>query len=351
MSAPKNWQGPLRLRPAFTPQSRTPWGGTRIAERYGTELGLAPGQVVGEAWVLSLDPQFPSMVGDVPLSERVDCALLVKLLDAAQPLSVQIHPSDDYEGLRPSECGKPESWYVVESDPGAGLYLGFREGVCAADVRVALDDGSDVSQLMHFVPVEPGDFFLIDAGTPHAIGPGVLLVEPQRVIGGSSGVTYRYWDWNRRYDAAGVTSQQGKPRELHVNDAIAVTDWERVTESAFVDTIRRRAGLPNLAADARLTVLAEYVPPSTDSDNALESADLQVARLAGTGACFLPAWTDVTGLTVLEGTVQLATGEVIKRGETVALPSGAADVAVKLAGAHALVMTARPTSQPRGDAR
>lgn len=345
MSAPKNWQGPLRLRPAFTPQSRTPWGGSRIAERYGAELGLPAGQVVGEAWVLSLDPQFPSRVGDVPLSEHVDCALLVKLLDAAQPLSVQIHPSDDYEGLRPSECGKPESWYVVAREPGAGLYLGFLEGVRAADVRVALDDGSDVSKLMHFVPVEPGDFFLIEAGTPHAIGPGVLLVEPQRVIGGSAGVTYRYWDWNRRYDAAGATSPQGKARELHVSDAIAVTDWERVTDGAFVDTIRRRAGVPNLAENAHVTVLAQHVPASSpDSHGPLTSLDLQVARLAGTGGCALPSWTDVAGLTVLEGTVQLPTGEVIGRGETVVLPSLATELIVTLASAHALLMTARPAS-------
>ena len=72
MTPPKNWQGPLRLRPQFTPQSRTPWGGTRIAELYGKELGLPAGERVGEAWVLSLDPQFPSWVGDALLSEQMD---------------------------------------------------------------------------------------------------------------------------------------------------------------------------------------------------------------------------------------------------------------------------------------
>ncbi|MBK6580083.1 MAG: class I mannose-6-phosphate isomerase [Sandaracinaceae bacterium] len=333
MTPPKNWQGPLRLRPQFTPQSRTPWGGTRIAELYGKELGLPAGERVGEAWVLSLDPQFPSRVGDALLSEQMDCALLVKLLDAAQPLSVQIHPSDDYVGLRPGECGKPEAWYVVERDPGAGLFLGFREGVGATEVRAALDANADVSQLMHFAPVEPGDFFLIEAGTPHAIGAGVTLVEPQRVIAGSSGVTYRYWDWGRRYDAAGVPSEDGKARELHIDHAIAVTDWARVTRYSFIDTIRRRAGVPVLTGLPVVTMLAEH--PS--------SADLQVARLEGTGSCTLPAWSHVAmGLTVLEGSVQFANGEVVHRGETAALPEGAAGLPVTLSGAHALVMTARP---------
>lgn len=350
MTPPKNWQGPLRLRPQFTPQSRTPWGGKRIAELYGRELGLPVGERVGEAWVLSLDPQFPSRVGSELLSERVDATLLVKLLDAAEPLSVQIHPSDDYVGLRPGECGKPEAWYVVERDAGAGLFLGFGEGVGAAEVRAALEAGGNVSQLMHFVPVEPGDFFVIEAGTPHAIGAGVTLVEPQRVIAGSSGVTYRYWDWGRRYDSAGVPSVNGKARELHVDHAIAVTDWARVTDGNFIDTIRRRAGVARLDGPATVTVLAQHPSglqaeraPSPTGSTALVSAELQVARLEGTGTCALPTWAQVMmGLTVLEGTVQFANGDVVRRGETAALPEGAAGIPVTLSGAHALLMTSRP---------
>jgi mannose-6-phosphate isomerase class I len=218
-------------------------------------------------------------------------------------------------------------------------------------VRAALEGNADVSQMMHFVPVQPGDFFVIEAGTPHAIGAGVTLVEPQRIIAGSSGVTYRYWDWGRRYDSAGGPSVDGKARELHVDHAIAVTDWARVTDRAFVDTIRRRASAPNLDGPATVTVLAEHPsglqphlsPSDAGSPPPLTAADLQVARLEGTGACTLPAWTSVTmGLTVLEGSVQFAHGEVVHRGETAALPEGAAGLPVTLSGAHALLMTARP---------
>lgn len=344
MTPPKNWQGPLSLRPAFTPQSRTPWGGKRIAEHYGEELGLPVGESVGEAWVLSLDPQFPSRVGDELLSSRVDGTLLVKLLDAAQPLSVQIHPSDDYAGLGPRECGKPEAWYVVDHAPGAGLFLGFREGVGAEQVRTALAAGADVSKLMHFVPVAPGDFFVIDAGTPHAVGAGVMVVEPQRVIAGASGITYRYWDWGRRYDANGAPSEGGKARELHVDHAIAVTDWERVTKGGFVDTVRCRAGVPSLIGPAAILELARGSASGASAlgPGSLRSGDLRVARVAGTGACTLPDWGwGIVGLTVLEGSVHFLSGHSLRRGETAALPH-TAGVDVVLEGAHALLMAARP---------
>ncbi|HEX4936066.1 MAG TPA: type I phosphomannose isomerase catalytic subunit, partial [Gemmatimonadaceae bacterium] len=118
----------------FTPASRTPWGGTRIVARYKPFLALPPDTVVGESWEVSAGPEFPSRVESVgaPLAElfahdprfflgaeapRGNTSLLVKLLDAADNLSVQIHPSDAYEGLAPDECGKPESWYVLDAEP------------------------------------------------------------------------------------------------------------------------------------------------------------------------------------------------------------------------------------------
>src|SRR5690606_7976392 len=156
---------------------------------------------------------------------RTGTALLVKLIDTSEPLSVQIHPSNEYPGLSAGECGKPESWYIVAREPGAGLYLGFQRGTTEHDGRAALSGERSLRELLRFVPVEPGDFFVIDAGTPHAIGEGLTLVEPQHVVPGQRGITYRYWDWDRRYDAAGKADPQGSPRPLHVEHALRVTDF------------------------------------------------------------------------------------------------------------------------------
>src|SRR5687768_366355 len=131
--SPNNRRRPLLLRPDnFCPPSRTPWGGRKIAAGY---KGL-PEQVVGESWEISVEPDFPSVVEETgePLAEPM--SLLVKLLDTADVLSVQIHPSDDYPGLAPGESGKPESWYVVESAEGA-LHVGLREGVTEDEMRRA----------------------------------------------------------------------------------------------------------------------------------------------------------------------------------------------------------------------
>jgi mannose-6-phosphate isomerase len=361
MTSPNNRQPPLRTRAAFTPPSRTPWGGTRIAARYGRQLGLTEGAQVGEAWVFSLDPAFPSVVGNAPLAELVQSTLLVKLLDAAAPLSVQIHPSDDYAGLAPEQSGKPEAWYVLERDPGAGLFLGFLPGVAEAQVRRALQRGDDLSQLMHFVPVEPGDFFVIDAGTPHAIGAGVTLVEPQRVLPGWAGVTYRYWDWNRRYDTEGKPSPAGAPRDLHVEHALAVTDWDRVTRAGFVDSVRLRAGAAptHVAASAQpLTRARDDVHRSSDGSAATRAQgaggrpppchDLFVARLVGSGPLALPRWASLgaAALCVLEGAVTTAHGERFEAGETAAVEAHGQPLT--LHQAHALLMAARP-AQPLVD--
>ncbi|MCA9602171.1 MAG: class I mannose-6-phosphate isomerase, partial [Myxococcales bacterium] len=245
-----------------TPPSRTPWGGHRIAARKaapGGGSGAEPGGIVGESWEISLDPDFPSRTLDgVPLADvlradpahylgrearvgRTGTALLLKWLDAAERLSLQIHPRDGDPALAPLESGKPEAWYVVERTPGAGLYIGYRVGVGESEIRHAIDAGNSLEPLLQFVAVEPGDFFVIEAGTPHAIGEGVFVVEPQHVVPGRHGVTYRYWDWGRRYDKAGRASADGAPRELHLEAALRVTDWS-CAGADWLAGVRFRAG-------------------------------------------------------------------------------------------------------------
>jgi mannose-6-phosphate isomerase len=242
---------PVRLRADnFTPATRTPWGGRRILEHYKAHLGIEASGVVGEAWEVSVEPSFPSLLesgerltdviakdpkawlGEEDAARYGQCPLLVKLLDAAQNLSVQVHPADDDPALGPDESGKPESWVVLDAEPGGGLYLGFREGVGRADVERCLETHGPLDELMTFVPVESGDAFVIEAGTPHAIGAGVTLLEPQHVTPGRRGLTYRFWDWNRLYD--------GKRRELHVERSLAVTTWDAPRGDAFVATCRAR---------------------------------------------------------------------------------------------------------------
>lgn len=343
--APRN--RPLRLRPDnFTPPSRTPWGGTRIVERYKRSLTKSGAPMdaavqVGESWELGVEPDFPSrlvdgrtlaeviaedpegLVGD----EGASTALLVKLLDAAEPLSVQIHPADDDPVLAPDESGKPESWYVLEAEPGAGLYLGLADDADEPTMRAAIEGGADVSKLLRFVPVAPGDFFVLEAGTPHAIGAGLTLVEPQRVMPGRRGLTYRYWDWNRRYDASGKADPNGSPRALHVDRALAVTAWDRCRGDAWLDSIRVRAGAPSI--DARWDELTAKV----------RFPWLGVARVSGTGELALPELGRLRALTVVDGAVTVegdGFAETFARGETAALPA-ALRARLRLEGAHALV--------------
>lgn len=332
----------------FTPTSRTPWGGTRIAGSLKRDLCPFPaGLVVGESWEFSVEPDFPSRVhnSDATLAAwiaadpaaalgreadgRGGTALLVKLLDAADELSVQIHPADGDPLLRMGESGKPECWYAVDADPGAGVYLGLADGVTRTALADALRSGADVSRMLGFVPVEVGDFLLIEAGTAHAIGRGLTLVEPQRVLPGCRGLTYRYWDWNRRYDADGRLDPSGKPRALHIDEALAVTRWDAPRGDALLYRCRLRAGRPDLSADAA------YVP-LCGRDGGLASEHLQSARLHGTGDLPLPDWNALRALTVVDGTVTVD-DVTVSRGQSAAVPASGGERVATLRGAHAIL--------------
>lgn len=346
---PRNWRRPLLLQPDnFTPPDRTPWGGHRIACSLKLNAGLEVHGVVGEAWELSVEPDFPSrIVGGPTLDEvlRADpallgaeaqlgsTALLVKLVDAADDLSVQIHPTDADPLLAADESGKPEAWYIIDADPGAGLYLGFRDGVSRQDIEKAIDEEGEVDQLMSFVPVSAGDLYLIEPGTPHAIGKGVLLLEPQRVSPGKRGLTYRYWDWNRKYDAAGRRDPDGQPRALHRERALDVTHWEGPREDELLDRICRRAGSAVTDGSASFEVL-------TGDQGLIQSEFFSLQRLAGSGELVLPVTDRLRSLTVLEGSLTLNDGERVlelARGHTAALPACLGPLHIELADAHAML--------------
>ncbi|MEY4630938.1 MAG: hypothetical protein RIQ81_1058 [Pseudomonadota bacterium] len=265
--------GPLLLAPDnFTPRTRTPWAGTQIHTRY--KASYSPETHIGESWEVSCDPEFPSRViaesasgvsgENQTLQDLIDknphamispeltgqaisegskptCSILVKLVNAASPLSLQVHPDDHDPNLKPNECGKPESWLVLNASPDAGIYIGFKKPWSRDSLRDALAGGRISKDDLLFVPVRENDYFELGAGIVHAIGPGITLLEPQRILHGKSGKTYRLWDWNRRYDARGHEDPlAGKPRELHLDQALRCFDPSLQHGTAFAESVIRR---------------------------------------------------------------------------------------------------------------
>ena len=347
----KNWRRPLLLRSDnLTPAQRTPWGGRRIVERLKAGCGVTAQGPVGESWELSVEPDFPSRLVEGPILDELlraepallgreaakgSTALLVKLVDAADDLSLQIHPRDDDPKLGPNESGKPEAWYIIDADPGAGLYIGFRDSVSREEVGRALADEAPLDELMSFVPVAPGDLFIIDPGTPHAIGKGVLLLEPQRVMPGKRGITYRYWDWNRRYDVDGRPDPRGEPRVLHSARALEVTNWEGPRGEALVDRISYPSGPAPIHDSATLETLTSPTGP-------LQSDTFFLRRLAGSGHVELPPENRLRSITALDGELTLGEGNAalaLRKGQTAALPANLGPLRIELRSAHAMLCT------------
>ena len=136
----------------------------------------------------------------------------MKFIDAAERLSVQVHPDDAYARRVEGQAGKNEMWYILDCEPGAQLLFGLKESCTREELEKAIRENTLVEQ-MRAVPVQKGDVYFIPAGTLHAIGKGILVAEIQQ----SSDVTYRVYDYGR-------LGQDGKPRQLHVEKALAVAD-------------------------------------------------------------------------------------------------------------------------------
>ena len=231
----------FRLRPDnITPLTRTPWGGDWIRK---LKVGLKNSPLekrIGESWEISVAAEYQSVCSDGQLlSAKIEAnrqkwlgctgsfTLLVKLLDAKENLSVQLHPALYDPSLHKSESGKPEIWWIIAAKKNAGIYLGFRNGVTEQDVRRTIERKEALNELMNFEEVESQSCYFISSGTPHAIGAGVSLIEPQIVLPNRSAVTYRIWDWNRLYNAAGKKDPKGKQRILHLNQALKQIDWDK----------------------------------------------------------------------------------------------------------------------------
>jgi mannose-6-phosphate isomerase class I len=227
---------------------------------------------------------------------RGHCEVLLKLLDAKDPLSLQIHPEDQDPNLKPSECGKPESWYILDAEPSAGLYLGFNRPLTTDELREILHDGDKAKDVLQFVKVKPGDYFEISAGTPHAIGGGVTLLEPQRIVLGKSGKTYRMWDWGRRYDAEGkqTKDQSGKARELHIEESLKLFDPRMTVGMPYVQTLRRFSESKSINAGVNL----KQFPKNAHYQ-------LNIIDLKENASCFMETKDGYGVFTVLSGSVHM----------------------------------------------
>ena len=227
---------PVLLTPAFKDYL---WGGTKLRDIYGKKCDLNP---IAESWELSAHKDGQSTIASgeytvLTLAEYIEkCGreilgtkgmafdnfpILIKFIDAKGYLSIQVHPSDEYALKNEGEYGKTEVWYVMSAEEGAALYYGFKQEITREEYRRRIEDNT-ITDVLNKVEAKAGDVFFIQPGTVHAIGAGLLICEIQQ----NSNTTYRVYDFGR-------VGADGKPRELHIDKAIAVS---QLTPSVSADS-------------------------------------------------------------------------------------------------------------------
>jgi mannose-6-phosphate isomerase len=227
---PLTLTAPLIFRPIFMERI---WGGRQLESKLGKSL--PPKAQIGESWEIVDRPEAQSVVAWGPLKDKTlhelwtehrepifgnvpdapRFPLLIKLLDAHEKLSLQVHPPEMVASIVRGEP-KTEFWYVAAADTGAELFLGFREPITRDRFEKALRNGTAADHV-HKIRVKPGDTAFLPAGRFHAVGAGNLLIEIQQ----NSDTTYRVFDWNRVDD-------KGNPRQLHIKKALQCIDFKDV---------------------------------------------------------------------------------------------------------------------------
>lgn len=229
----------LKLKPACKDYI---WGGRRLIEEYGFESG---GKICAEAWTLSAHPDGASIIENGEFSGKTlaeyikingeeilgtncrrfkDFPVLVKLIDAREKLSFQVHPNDEYALLNEDQLGKSEMWYIIDAKNDSWIYCGLANELGREEFRKCLEDHAELEKNLNFIRVRKGDVFFIPPGTIHAIGGGIFLAEIQQ----NSNVSYRIYDY-------------GRGRPLHIKkagDVVNLTPY-------FAE---QHGGYPHLAA-------------------------------------------------------------------------------------------------------
>ena len=228
---------PIKLKPVF---KEIVWGGNRLKTDYGFESEL---NNIAEAWMLCAREDGDNIIENGEYkgtsfkvfiknntallgtkgANYEKFPLLIKFIDAKADLSVQVHPDDEYAKIHENSYGKTEAWYILDCDEGAELIYGFNKEISADEFKKSIEDNTFL-QYVNKVKVKKGDVFFISAGTLHAIGSGILLAEVQQ----NCNTTYRVYDYNRKVN--------GKPRELHVEKALDVTNTVPPTRNGDADS-------------------------------------------------------------------------------------------------------------------
>lgn len=284
---------PLKLAPVF---KEIIWGGDRLKRDFGKVCDF---EKLAESWELTCRHDGMNVIQNGPCAgmslsdylgeDAKGFPLLIKLIDACDRLSIQVHPDDAYAREKEGEYGKTEMWYIVDADPGAKLVYGLKD-YDKETFAAAAKDGT-LEKYLNFVEVHKGDVFFIPSGCVHAIGAGILIAEIQQ----SSNVTYRVYDYNRK-------GKDGKPRELHVEKALdVIVDYT----PGQIDAIRFEHGRSESAlADCRYFKVELLSGPQT----------LRV------GENFLH-------VLCLDGEGEIG-GQPLKKGDSYFLPAGIGDVTV-----------------------
>jgi mannose-6-phosphate isomerase len=326
---------PLKFKPVF--QKRI-WGGQRLRSLLNKALpaelagGAGGGGGVGESWELAdlppgtvkadstgaaADGSLSSAIANGPWAGRTlrdvwqeqsgggggkgggHFPLLIKFLDSAQDLSVQVHPDEAYCRSHPGSHLKSEAWYIMHAEPGAKIYKGVKAGVTKEAFRTALQTGQ-VATLLNAIPVRTGDCHYLPSGTVHALGAGLLVAEVQT----PSDTTFRVFDWNR-------LGADGKPRTLHVEEALACIRFTPPVAEPLTGGAAGGAGAVRLAQCEHFTI--DRVEMPRDVQRPLDPA--------------LAVWIILRGQGVI--TLEGALPTAFTRGDTLLLPAGMNGAQVK----------------------
>jgi mannose-6-phosphate isomerase len=243
--------------------------------------------------------------------------LLVKFIDAREPLSVQVHPDDELGRRLAGDNGKTETWVIVDTEPGSVIYAGLKSGVGRQELKKAIDSNT-VEPLLHQIEPKRGDCILIEAGTVHAIGAGVLLAEIQEM----SDATFRVYDWGR-------VGPDGKPRALHIAQAMESIDFER----GPVEPVRPER---------------EPIAGGGDRERLARSAYFALERLTLGGPAQVGSSDRFTILMGLEGTAEIVSANDRVRldfGETVLLPAALGPCEIAPLGAAEVLICGVPSAK------